>query len=353
MFNRSLLKNLPLPLKIEIEENLTRKDYTQSEIAEIQEIMRQSIIKINRPGRPAKEEGVCEDCNGNLTNRLDNFGKTDDIIGEFFNESKETVRQRREIVTAAEAEPEKQGDLLKKMDLCDKVKPVYKELKKRRKLEENHKLADKFETENPISNRWKLVHSDFREAQIESDSIDAIITDPPYPFEYLPLYENLATLSLRALKPGGSLLVMVGQSYLPEIMQRLSAHLQYHWTLAYLTPGGQAPQIWQRKVNTFWKPVLWFVNGEFKGDWIGDVCKSAPNENDKRFHEWGQSESGMSDIISRFSKPNDLILDPFCGGGTTGVVSLRLKRRFIGIDIDIEAIENAKSRILQESNYAS
>ena len=116
MINQSLLKNLPLPLRMEISENIYRKDYTQSELADIQETIRQTIIKTNRPGRPAKEEKVCENGNGKLTNRLVNFGETDGIVGEYFNESKEIVRQRREVIEAAEVEPEKHGDLVKKME---------------------------------------------------------------------------------------------------------------------------------------------------------------------------------------------------------------------------------------------
>ena len=45
------------------------------------------------------------------------------------------------------------------------------------------------------------------------------------------------------------------------------------------------------------------------------------------------------------SRPQDLILDPFCGAGTTGVVALRLGRRFIGIELSPEYVEMAKRRI--------
>lgn len=174
---------------------------------------------------------------------------------------------------------------------------------------------------------------------------DVIITDPPYPKEYLYLYDLLANKATELLKPGGSLIAMVGQSYLPEIMQKLGTRLQYQWTAAYLTPGGQSVQLWAKKVNTFWKPVLWYINGEYSGHWIGDVSKSAVNDNDKRFHHWGQSESGMADLVKRFSKHGDIILDPFMGAGTTGRVCLPLGRKFIGIDIDSVMVEKARERI--------
>lgn len=46
---------------------------------------------------------------------------------------------------------------------------------------------------------------------------------------------------------------------------------------------------------------------------------------------------------------NDLILDPFCGSGTTGIVAVQNGRKFIGIDNIKEYLEIAKTRILNES----
>ncbi|MBF0539226.1 MAG: site-specific DNA-methyltransferase, partial [Nitrospirae bacterium] len=39
-------------------------------------------------------------------------------------------------------------------------------------------------------------------------------------------------------------------------------------------------------------------------------------------------------VILRYSKDNDLVLDYFCGAGTTGVECKLLNRNFIGIDIN-------------------
>lgn len=204
-----------------------------------------------------------------------------------------------------------------------------------------------------IQAHYEIYHDDglnYLTTRQPPNSVDFIITDPPYPEKYLELYEQLAIVSARTLKNGGSLLVMCGQSYLPEIMALMTAHLKYQWTLAYLTPGGQAVQLWQRKVNTFWKPILWFVNGDYQGDWIGDVIKSAVNDNDKRFHEWGQSVSGMSDLVNRFVNPEQLIIDPFCGAGTTGIAALQSHCQFIGIDNNLEQVLIARGRMYEASN---
>jgi site-specific DNA-methyltransferase (adenine-specific) len=214
------------------------------------------------------------------------------------------------------------------------------------------KLIQQLRDEHAKKQNYTVLCADIRSglAEVPDASIDAIITDPPYPREFLPLYGDLAQLAARVLKPGGSLLVMCGQSYLPDVLNLMTPYLAYHWTIAYLTPGGQAVQLWQRNVNTFWKPVLWFVNGDYTGKWAGDVSKSEVNDNDKRFHEWGQSESGMADLVNRCTKTGETILDPFCGAGTTGVAALRAGRRFIGADSEPTHVETTRRRLTEASN---
>jgi DNA modification methylase len=58
----------------------------------------------------------------------------------------------------------------------------------------------------------------------------------------------------------------------------------------------------------------------------------------------------MSALIEKFTRPGDLILDPFVGGGTTGVVAVPLGRRFLGIDCNIQAVEVARRRIAVTAN---
>jgi site-specific DNA-methyltransferase (adenine-specific) len=174
--------------------------------------------------------------------------------------------------------------------------------------------------------------------------LDAIITAPPYSEQYLPLYAELARRAKKALKPDGVLAVLCGQSYLPRLLADMSAHMPYRWTFAYLTPGGQAVQVWNRKVITFWKPVLVFGGS---ADWAGDVVQSKPNDNDKLFHEWGQSVSGFLDLVQRLTQPGQRVCDPFMGAGTTGVACLLSGRRFVGCDVDEQLARTSQARMAQ------
>lgn len=57
-------------------------------------------------------------------------------------------------------------------------------------------------------------------------------------------------------------------------------------------------------------------------------------------------------LISKSSQPNDVVLDPFMGSGTTGVACKKINRKFIGIELDDDYYKIAKQRI-NESVYTS
>lgn len=222
---------------------------------------------------------------------------------------------------------------------------LAKKIEKKKKREVLVEIGNKIEI---ADSDIQLINSDFREVELTENSVDLILTDPPYPKEYLNLFEDLGKFSSKYLKENGSLLVMIPQFYLYEIMTELNKSLTYHWILAYLTGGGQSA--WKphsvKKVNTFWKPLLWYVKNEYNGKFIGDVCKS--DQNDKQYDNWGQSVNGINNIIEKYVNPGDCVCDPFLGAGTTGVVAIKNKCSFIGIDNDNKKVAIAKKRIYDQ-----
>lgn len=207
---------------------------------------------------------------------------------------------------------------------------VLKEEKQRRRLAKLAEAQEKItaEARQRLSEICDVRHCAMSVLFSSGIKPDCIITDPPYGKEHLHLYFELA----QAAENVPLVAVMCGQSYLPEILAGMCRHLKYCWTMAYLTPGGESAQLWERKVNTFWKPILLF--GE-RQEWLGDVCHS--KSNDKRFHGWGQSETGIGELVAKLTNPGELVCDPFCGGGTIALASLRLGCRFVGCDIDEES----------------
>jgi 16S rRNA G966 N2-methylase RsmD len=199
-----------------------------------------------------------------------------------------------------------------------------------------------------IGERYRLIHATARELlegdEIPADSLELVFADPPYDKDSVSVYEDVARLSAKVLKPGGSLLVMAGHCFLPEILKRMTPHISYHWQIAYLLPGAHS-QCYQRRASSAWKPVLWFQKGPYAGPYQLDVVTSKRAEKD--FHPWQQSVSGMMQLLERFSRPGDRVLDCCAGFGTTAIAALRLNRLFIGSDCDEERIRIIKTRIAE------
>lgn len=53
----------------------------------------------------------------------------------------------------------------------------------------------------------------------------------------------------------------------------------------------------------------------------------------------------LNRLVALCTRPGDVVLDPFCGSGTTGVAAISQGRSFVGIDLDREHIELSRKRI--------
>jgi len=80
-----------------------------------------------------------------------------------------------------------------------------------------------------------------------------------------------------------------------------------------------------------------------KDVWTGSLTKESEKKNGN--HPTQKPEYLLERIILASSQAGDLVLDPFCGSGTTGVVAKRLGRKFIGIDNVEEYLTITKKRL--------
>ena len=69
-----------------------------------------------------------------------------------------------------------------------------------------------------------------------------------------------------------------------------------------------------------------------------------------RYHPTQKNLKMVEYLLKIHSNESDLILDPFMGGGTTGVACVKNKRNFIGIEIDESYFQASKKRIELEIN---
>lgn len=122
------------------------------------------------------------------------------------------------------------------------------------------------------------------------------------------------------------------------------------WIKPDSTPqlNGQGPAQGAECFVTAWAGkghAKWFSGGK-RG--VYTHCVNGPLRQGE--HPTEKPISLMLEIITDFTAPNQIILDPFMGSGTTGVACAKLGRKFIGIELDERYFDIAVKRI--EDAYA-
>src|SRR5712664_1149870 len=87
---------------------------------------------------------------------------------------------------------------------------------------------------------------------------------------------------------------------------------------------------------------------QMRSDWTLALCtgeERLKGGNGKKLHPTQKPEALLARVILAASRPDDLVLDPFCGTGTTGAVAKRLRRRFVGIERDQGYAQAAEKRL--------
>jgi modification methylase len=86
---------------------------------------------------------------------------------------------------------------------------------------------------------------------------------------------------------------------------------------------------------------------QMRSDWYIPTCtgKERIKLNGAKAHATQKPEALLYRVLLASSKPNDIVLDPFFGTGTTGAVAKKLHRHWIGLERDPGYVEIARKRI--------
>lgn len=182
-------------------------------------------------------------------------------------------------------------------------------------------------------------------ANIPDESIDLILTDPDY--KNIDDYRRLSEVAARVLKPDTSLLAFYAGGRPIEILQALNTGLRYRWTFHYCVMYKSSPIGW--KLFTHMTYLYWFVKGNSKPyRWLSDVKMVRPPSGaigKDPLYKYGKQVQSVIHYLTAFTRPGDLVLDPFVGGGTTPAACKMTERNFVGYEIDAEVAESAKQRV--------
>ena len=88
--------------------------------------------------------------------------------------------------------------------------------------------------------------------------------------------------------------------------------------------------------------------GVLPNDWWSDIQALNPSAKERVGYPTQKPEALLERIINAGSNEGDVVLDAFCGCGTTVAVAQRLKRKWVGIDITFLSIDLIRQRLLDE-----
>ena len=228
---------------------------------------------------------------------------------------------------------------------------------------------------------WRrcILRADSRDLikRIPDDSIDLILTDPPYNLGQhstgnIPLPgrsamnndvadwdmidfnpEEWADELIRILKPTGNLFIFTSYNQLGRWYNCLdhrfdtSNFMIWHKT-------NPAPKIFKagflnscEMIFTCWnKKHTWnFISQAEMHNFIESPICMKPERLSNPKHPAQKPVSILKKMIKIASNENDIVFDPFMGVGSTGVAALELNRRFIGVELDVSYFDAAKKRV--------
>lgn len=255
--------------------------------------------------------------------------------------------------------------------------------------------------------RFELYNGDCAEVLkfFDDEVFDCVITSPPYDnlrkyngagegWNYLK-FQEIANQLYRTLKKGGVIVWVVndkvengsksGTSF-KQALYFMDLGLSLNDTMIW-EKTNPMPQVKQPRYNQVFEYMFIFSKGKPKtfnpimvptkcgGQIYASTCKNMGGENGRKYKEFNiNSEKVDSNIwkiavaqnktnhpavfpleiplrhIKSWTNENDIILDPFMGSGTTGLASLQLNRKFVGIEIDNDYFNLSRERLKELAN---
>lgn len=194
--------------------------------------------------------------------------------------------------------------------------------------------------------------------QMEAESVDAIITDPPYGINYVSqtgasikndkspfiwfLYD-----AFRVLRSGGSLVCFtrwdVQQTFIDAMkLAGFRVKSEVIWDKVFHGMGDTKAAFAPSREN-----IIFAVKGkfEFPGHRPKDLITFQKLNSSQMVHPTEKPVGLLANLVTSVTKPGDLILDPFAGSGTTLVAAKKSGRRFIGVELDDNYYRIARRRI--------
>lgn len=222
----------------------------------------------------------------------------------------------------------------------------------------------------------KIYNMDYLEGMrlIDDESIDLIVTDPPYkvtvkgnagnsggmmrkklsmkgkifecndikPIDYIPEF-------YRVLKDGSHCYIMTNHVNLQEILNT-ATNCGFKFIKSLIWNKGN--KIMGHYYMSQFEYILFFRKGKGKkinncgtSDILDIPNKKLKDEKGNNLHDTEKPVELMKILVENSSQEKEIVLDPFIGIGTTAIACINTNRNYIGFELDKKYYEIAKDRI--------
>lgn len=210
--------------------------------------------------------------------------------------------------------------------------------------------------------------------EIPEESINLIVTDPPYPttsrgsagnsggmlqkeinrkgkvFNFNNINcKEYAPEFYRILKDGSHCYIMTNHVNLIDMLNTFTNN-GFHFIKCLIWDKGN--KIMGQYYMSQFEYILFFRKGKGKkinncgtSDILSVKNIKTKDKDGKNLHDTEKPIKLMKILIENSSNKNETVLDPFMGIGSTGIACVNTNRNFIGIELDKEYFEIAKERI--------
>lgn len=214
---------------------------------------------------------------------------------------------------------------------------------------------------------------------LESESIDLVVTDPPYKVTArgnagnsggmmqtklsmkgkIFTHNNIAMKDYipefyRILKDGSHCYIMTNHVNLYEMLE-VAKDSGFHFIKSLIWNKGN--KIMGQFYMSQFEYILFFRKGKAKkinkcgtSDILDVPNKKTKDENGKNIHDTEKPVELMKILIENSSNENDVVFEPFMGVGSTIIASKELNRKYIGCEIDEDYFNIAKNVLIIQFN---
>ena len=234
-----------------------------------------------------------------------------------------------------------------------------------------------------------LINGDCLDAlrDIDEDSVDLILTDPPYNLglfmkeratnlkalrenyfgaagwdnleydQWNSSMDEFFSEAARVMRPGGSMIVFMAVIKVESIIAQAVKHGFYYKTTGTWHKQNPMPRNMNLHFVNSTESWIYFTYGARVGTFNNDgkavhdfIESPVTPKSERKYgkHPTQKPLALMDFFVEKLSNPGDLVLDPFMGSGSSGVSAIRNGRRFTGIELDENYYDIATKRIQDE-----